>query len=453
MGKITVNVLHRVEGEVQLKLIWDKKKVKDAYVMYLNLRGYENILKEKPVLDAVVIAPRVCGICSHAHLNAVVSAIEDIYLKNDIPIKLTEKAKLLREITQMSEIVLNHIRWFYLNIMPDFIKLEKYKRGLSIYKPLKGEKWKKGLYISNNLNKLIAIFSGQWPHTSYVLPGGVTSDPTIYDISSGVSLIDSVIKFFEEEILHGSYEKYLSSEKFEDIYENFKKGDLGTFLSLSIKHKLDKVGSSYGRHISKSGIYFSKKQRDKFYKNQNLNLKKIKEIDSFSFFNKNSDKPYSWSKSVRYNGLPFETGPLSRLLISKNKLFTNLLNQIGESYMLRVWGRLDEIIRISLMIKEKLLKLKTEEKSFIKPSKKIDKIEGKGFGVVEAPRGLLIHQISVKDGKIKEYNIITPSSWNLGPRCEKYLSPAEKALIGLTKRIYPEMILRSFDVCASCATH
>ncbi|MDQ7056380.1 MAG: nickel-dependent hydrogenase large subunit [Persephonella sp.] len=59
----------------------------------------------------------------------------------------------------------------------------------------------------------------------------------------------------------------------------------------------------------------------------------------------------------------------------------------------------------------------------------------------------------MENGIIKKYNIITPSTWNLGPRCEKYLSPAEKAITGTDSQLKAEMILRSFDVCSVCTTH
>ena len=55
----------------------------------------EKILEGKNALDALVINPRVCGICGHAHLIATVEAIEDCY--EDI--EISNKAKIIRELT------------------------------------------------------------------------------------------------------------------------------------------------------------------------------------------------------------------------------------------------------------------------------------------------------------------------------------------------------------------
>lgn len=143
MPKIERKVLHRVEGEIQLKLIWENRRIKDAFIQNLNFRGFEFILENRPPLDALVITPRICGICGHSHLIATVKALEDIYRKNGYSIDISYKASLIRNVTHTVEIIQNHIRWFYLFVMPDFLKLEKDKDILEDFTPLKGDKWKK----------------------------------------------------------------------------------------------------------------------------------------------------------------------------------------------------------------------------------------------------------------------------------------------------------------------
>lgn len=83
-------------------------------------------------------------------------------------------------------------------VMPDFLKLEKDKDILEDFTPLKGDKWKKALGISNEILKIISILSGQWPHTSYAVPGGVMSDPINTDIVEAISITDSVIRFLRK---------------------------------------------------------------------------------------------------------------------------------------------------------------------------------------------------------------------------------------------------------------
>jgi hydrogenase large subunit len=85
--------------------------------------------------------------------------------------------------------------------------------------------------------------------------------------------------------------------------------------------------------------------------------------------------------------------------------------------------------------------------------------EAKGVGLSEAPRGALAHWIVIKDGKIENYQLVVPSTWNASPR--DFLgqrSSYESALLG-TPVANPEQpleILRtihSFDPCIACAVH
>ena len=82
------------------------------------------------------ITPRICGICGQAHLKATVEALENIYENINEKLKITKKAKLLRQIGLNIEIIDSHIKWFYMFIMPDIIKLDT--NDLGIYTPLKG---------------------------------------------------------------------------------------------------------------------------------------------------------------------------------------------------------------------------------------------------------------------------------------------------------------------------
>jgi hydrogenase large subunit len=85
--------------------------------------------------------------------------------------------------------------------------------------------------------------------------------------------------------------------------------------------------------------------------------------------------------------------------------------------------------------------------------------EAKGVGLTEAPRGALAHWIVIKDGKIANYQLVVPSTWNASPRDPKgQRSAYEAALIGtpIHNPDQPLEILRtihSFDPCLACAVH
>ncbi|WP_297890532.1 nickel-dependent hydrogenase large subunit, partial [Sulfurihydrogenibium sp.] len=242
--KVEKVILNRVEGEVSLKIQWDSYgKVSDAFVVAYNSRGFEKILEGKELPDALVITPRICGICGHAHLIATVNAIENLYMANSINIDVPQKAKLIRQITLYSEIIQNHLKWFYLFIMPDFIKLLP-TAYLEDFRPFSGEKWKKAIKYSSEIVKIIAIFGGQWPHTSYAIAGGVTADPLKTDIIEALSIVDNLIKYVEKEILGIQYEEYLEIKNIEEYLAKSENGDLKKFIDLCIKSNLDTTGQS-----------------------------------------------------------------------------------------------------------------------------------------------------------------------------------------------------------------
>ncbi len=446
--KITRNLLNRVEGEVELKLIWENGVVKDAFICAPNYRGFEKILEGRPYLDALAITPRVCGICGHAHLIATSRAIEDAYRKAGIDIKLSQKAKAIRSVTLLSEIVQNHIRWFYLYLLPDVIKLKPSLREL--YEPLKGTSWNKALEMSNKIIKVIALFGGQWPHTSYSLPGGVMCDPTGVEINQAVYLVNELIDFFEKNVLEMSKDRYLSIRGKD--YINEVGGDIARFIELCLESGLDRAGRSYGRFLAGGGIepcFLGGTYTKRVCK---FDVKKVRELEDYSFFSGNG-KGYTWAKAVRYQGLPYETGPLARQIVSRNSVIRYLFKEYGDSTMVRVIARIDEAFRLLLNIRETLLNIDLKEVSWIKPNVDHHTFNGSGIGVIEAARGTLIHQIDIKNGRIKSYNIITPTVWNLGPRDDANLGVVEKAIIGLDSELKAHIVLRSFDVCSVCTSH
>ena len=85
--------------------------------------------------------------------------------------------------------------------------------------------------------------------------------------------------------------------------------------------------------------------------------------------------------------------------------------------------------------------------------------EAEGVGFVGAPRGALSHWIKIKGGKIENFQLVVPSTWNLGPRCnQNKMSAVEEALVGtpIADPKRPVEILRtvhSYDPCIACGVH
>ncbi|MDX9900167.1 MAG: nickel-dependent hydrogenase large subunit [Aliarcobacter sp.] len=449
----TIDLVERIEGEAKLHCTWSNKKVSDARIDFLNFRGFEYILEGKSPLDALVYTPRICGICGQAHLKATVDALENIYENINEKLQVTQKAKLLRQIGLNIEIIDSHLKWFYMFIMPDIIKLDT--NDLGIYMPLKGSRWMEAQKSASETIKALAIIGGQWPHTSYMLPGGVMSDPTKLDLVMMQNYLQNTISFFEKSISGVSLENYLDFASIDNL-ENLS-ADLKYFKDLSFKYTLEKYGKSHNRFITLGESSLFKKGKIKQRLVHKLDFSKIVEDSSYSFsINKeeNNSQKHTWSKSVSYDESFFETGPLSRAIISNRKFIKEIHKSFEDSVFTRVMARIDEMAFLLFETNKLILQVDVSELSYIKPKYSLKDVENaKAIAVVEACRGSLLHNISIEKGLIKSYDVITPTVWNLGPKNKTQKGIAQKAIIGSPSIEIAKIVLRSFDVCSVCTTH
>ena len=192
-----------------------------------------------------------------------------------------------------------------------------------------------------------------------------------------------------------------------------------------------------------------------------------------------TDKKYSWLKTPRWRNHPMEVGPLARVLIGYAKgdpmikdtvgmvlsmlgvgpeaLFSTLGRTAARGIECKQTAGFMRHYYDQLIANIKTGDLRTFNSDRWNPSTWPD--ECKGFGYTEAPRGSLGHWIHIKEKKIKEYQIVVPSTWNASPRDVNGNSGAYESALKGTPMLKPEQpleILRtvhSFDPCLACASH
>ncbi|MGW8168687.1 MAG: nickel-dependent hydrogenase large subunit [Sulfurovaceae bacterium] len=422
-------LIEKIEGEAELEFDFKNGLVDNVNIFFPFYRGIEEILKDRDAMDALVITPRVCGICNHAHLIASVRAIENGLNNAGINIDLTQKAISLREFTLSCEIVHSHLKWFYLVALPQLLNLDGIKKPDNYIL--------KASWSSTNIVKALAIFSGQWPHASYAVPGGVSCDPTYEDIIQAEALIDEVTRFVENELIGMSIDEYHKTKEISNI-----KGDMATIFSMMAKQNMEEKGKSYDRFIVfGEHQIFQAGQYNKKYSND-ISFAHIKEHAQHN----------SKAKSVTYKDMCYEVGPLARAIIAKNDFILNIHDKYKDSALVRVYARLEETIRLLVYMKSLLANLNIKELSCTL-AKMPKAFEANGVGMVEAARGSLIHQSIIKDGKIQKYNIITPTQWNLSSGTQKEAGVAVQAMKGSVSIKEATFLFRTFDVCSVCTTH
>ena len=444
--KITKEFLQRIEGEATLEIQWQKNKISHVKIKFLNFRGIEKILEKRPFLDALAITPRVCGICNTSHIIAAINAIEDVYRSMDIKINLTSKAKQIREFALNCEKIQNHIKWLYFTILPQIYDFAD--KNFEEIKAFEGKEWIKAQKASSTILKAMATFTGQWPHGSFCMVGGVTSDPLDGDRYEALRYIDEVIDFCEKDIFGVSLEEFLSFDSSMQIMA--EDSILKNVVGVMLEHNLNLIGKSYDRFISfgeNSNQIEAKKC--KATNVINANIRYVSESLKNSFFEKNG---YTYSKSAMYKNNYFETGPIARMMINKDKLIRDLHRKSKDSSLTRVVARVAEIAHLLKKTRDILENIDLSESSCITPKVDFSIINGFGIGRCEAARGSLIHKLEVKNGMIKSYDIITPTVWNLGNGSKEEPAVAQKAIIGLDSTKHADFVFKTFDVCAVCTT-
>lgn len=512
--ELNISPVGRVEGDLDVRVYIDKGKVKRAHTQAAMFRGFERIMVGKDAQSGLIVTPRICGICGGSHLYCASSALDTAWGTT-----LPPNALLLRALGQATETIQSIPRWFYAIFATDmankkFKDKPLYKEVVKRWSAYVGETFQIGLTASALPVQVYALFGGQWPHSSYMVPGGVMCAPTLKDITRAHAIMTQFKNDWLEPIWLGcSIERYLEIKSWDDMLgwleekESHKNSDLGLLIRASLEFGLHQFGKgvekflAFGTYlhkdlynnptiasrnqalISPSGFFdgkdwhefdhmkVSEHVKHSWFSNQRDGLHPWDEpipnpVKSTTLENTNFDGKYSWAKAPRYNGYAVEAGPMARCIMYGNP--KNLDHQIkdpffidayrklgGASIFTRVLARVHEAPRLYTLIDKWLSEIDLDGNFYIKPKQR----DGKGFGATEAARGSLAHWIEVKKGVIKNYQVMAPTTWNVGPNDKKdNPGPIEAALEGIKIEDVEDpvevgMVARSFDSCLVCTVH
>lgn len=501
MTKKYVLPVNRVEGDLEIQIELTDGVISDAWSVGTMYRGFENIMKGRSPMDSLVITPRVCGICSTAHLKASAKALDMAY--NAV---VPDAAKRIRNVTMGVETLQNDVRQAVLLFMCDFANpyykdSPLFEEAVRRYEPLKGDSTLQVIRETANIIETIGILGGQWPHSSFMVPGGVVSAPGTSDAGQCILLLKKFRKWYENRILGCRLERWAEVKNRADLDKWLEESDLhsnsdlGFFIRFSKKAGFEDIGKSHGNFICFGSFDLPENTEVKSINNslnflpsgflqetdlQVFNQENISEDSSCSWYSpgkkalhpfEGSTIPYatggegerySWAKAPRYNNLPAETGPLAQMLISQNPLFMDLIsggqdNNKGANVFARQLARIVRPAILLPALEQWVKEIAIYREDYYKDYKERD--SGKGFGLIEAPRGALGHWINFSNEKIQAYQIIPPSTWNGSPRDKHGVKgPWEQALMGtqvkdINNPVEAGHVLRSFDPCLVCTVH
>ncbi len=342
------------------------------------------------------------------------------------------------------------------------------------------------LKIQNKARQMMAIFGAKNPHIQTMVVGGVTC---VADLNPGrLAEFIYLLKDMKEFIENVYIPDVLAVAPFYLDWAGIG-GGLKNYLSYGdypAKPGLDSgwfpPGFVKDRDISKANaVDMGKVTEDvthswyKYAKGAPL-APSVGETDPWftGIETANPDGKYSWLKTPRYDGMAMEVGPLARMLVnyaSGHKATVENINAVLQKLNIpagALFSTLGRTAARAVETKVILNEMDTWVNELIANIKKGDletcvdvniPSSAQGFGTLEAPRGALGHWIEIANGRIKNYQLVVPTTWNGSPRDNKgQRSSFEESLIGTPvadpKR--PLEVLRtihSFDPCLACSVH
>jgi hydrogenase large subunit len=480
MTRRIVGPFNRVEGDLEVALDIEGGRVKAAYVNSPLYRGFEQILLGKAPHDALVFVPRICGICSVAQSAASAQA-----LAQAAGIAPPPNGRIAANLMLATENLADHLTHFYLYFMPDFARAEYAGRPWfgeteARFKAMRGTAAAQMLPARAGFMRVMGLIAGKWPHTLALEPGG-SSRPLQDSEKIRLRLILREFRGFLETALFGdaleSVAALASVDELAAWGAAHASSDFGRFLAIAQAlslHELGRAGDlfmSYGSFPQEAGRLFPAGLWNGAL--AELDLAAIREDVRHSWYAEAetpqepaagatlplAEKPgaYSWCKAPRLAGRVVEVGALARQLVAGHPLARALAAANGGNVLSRVAMRVVEIARV-LPEMERWVEQLTPGDPYCIVGDMPEYADG--VGLVEAARGSLGHWLAVRHGRIHNYQIIAPTTWNFSPRdAQEQPGALEQALAGLAASAdgatpaAVQHVVRSFDPCMVCTVH
>ena len=460
MRKITIDPITRLEGHGKIEIFLDDKgNCERACLQVPELRGFEQFSVGRPAEEMPRITTMICGVCPTAHHMASAKALDDLFKVDPPP-----AAKKIRELMYNAFQAEDHILHFFFLGGPDFVVGPQAPAGerniLGVIAKAGLETGGKVIQMRKGMRNILRIIGGKPVMPSCALPGGVSKgiskdeQKTILEAGEyGVEFCKVALGIFDDIVLKNKDYVALVTG---DVYSH------KTYY-MGMVDKNNKVNFYDGmiRVVDPSG-----KEFDKF--NGQDYLDHIAEhVEPWTYVRFSYLKKIGWKGFVdgKESGV-FRVAPLARLNVSDGmatplaqeayeKMFSVLGGKPVHNTLAFHWARLVEALYASERVVELARDPEILSPDIVNLPTKTPK---KGVGVVEAPRGTLIHHYETDDrGILTKVNLIVATQ-NNSAAINMSVEKAAKSLIkdgevpdGILNMI--EMGFRAYDPCHACATH
>jgi hydrogenase large subunit len=492
--RLILGPFNRVEGDLEVQLEVTDGRVVEARVNAPMYRGFEAILVGRDPMDALTIAPRICGICSVSQSVAAARALADAS-----GVLMPPNGLHATNLMLACENLADHLTHFYVFFMPDFTRQvyagrRWFGEARRRFAATLGGAGSAGLHNCAALAararwlELMGALGGKWPHTGAILPGGSSRAIESTERVRLLAQLREMRSFLEQTLFGTPLEEVAALDSLAALqaWQTRAQGsDLALFLDIADDAGLVTLGPGPGRYLSYGayalvdgghalgrGVWDANRQQcltlDPSQISEDMRHAWLAEGEAgqplhpmAGLTQPEPDKPgaYTWNKAPRLAGQVVETGAIARQLVDGQALIRAAVAAHGGTVYTRVLARLLEMARLLPMMEQWLAALQPHE-----PCHQVQAIpaQAQGIGLCEAARGALGHWLKIDNGRIAHYQIVAPTSWNFSPRDAAGTPGAlEAALVGAPidsaegrgQSVAVQHIVRSFDPCMVCTVH
>ncbi len=512
---LAVDPMTRIEGHLRFETRVENRQVVDARCSGEMFRGIEAALIGHDARVAQQITQRVCGVCPYAHAEAASLALEDA-----LGIRPNPNGQLLRNLIVGAYQLQDYLLHFYTLCALDFIDITAVLDYKGSDLGLVGVRdWVASELASNkvfpaapflpryeadylqdrdlnhiairhyldalpmmaDLHRMVAIFGAKAPHPVTIEAGGVTTVPSVDALAKYQSLLAKVEPFIKQSY----FNDVVNVAKVFKRYFSEGKG-YGNLLSYAFFPDKDGANHMTASGATISGRYtrldiqkITEDHRYSYYENlpdaglRPMDIHRLEPLSAkrYKLEHGKPDGKYSWTRSPRYADQVMEVGPVARVVNTyksgTNPQLTSLVDRLNQELDISiddypsVMGRhLSRYILAHLTIERLKSDLTLVEPGKLAYVERDVPRNAQGMGLTEATRGSLAHWIETDgEGRIANYELIVPTTWNISPRDASGRPGAvEKMLIG-TRLQDPAnpmelaRIVRSTDPCMACSVH
>ena len=458
--RITIDPVTRLEGHGKIEILLNEDGAVDrAYFQVPELRGFEKFAQGRPATSMPQITSRICGVCPTAHHMASTKALDDLYRVAPPP-----AARKIREMVYSAFLVEDHTLHFYFLGGPDFVvgpKAPKAERNiLGVIAKVGVETGRKVIEIRRKLRDAISLAAGKAVHPVFGVPGGVSKPLTQEDAAQFRQAAAEALEFAKFTL--GVFEKLVLGNR---EYVDLIRSDLFTHRTyyMGMVDDQNRVNFYDGalRVAAPDGHEWAR-------------------FDPREYATYVAEHAEPWSymkfchlKAVGWRGFQegAESGvycvaPLARLNAADGmatpaaqEAYLQFFGALGgkpvHHTLANHWARVIELLYAAERLKEL-----ADDPEITDPNVRVlpEEAPREGIGVVEAPRGTLIHHYqSDARGLITKANLIVATQ-NNAARISMGVEKAARGLVsaahadeGLLNMV--EMAFRAYDPCLGCATH